>query len=55
MLVALAVILAISWLLVFAIFEASSGFVHLLLVLAIVSLVLHFVQLGYFATHRAER
>lgn len=50
--IALAVILGLTWLLVFAIFEASSGFVHLLLVLAIISLVLQFVQVGRLAAHR---
>ena len=44
MLVALAVILAVAWLLGFSVFQVSSAAIHLLIVLAIIALVVHFVQ-----------
>lgn len=44
MLIILAVILGIAWLLVFTVFHVASGAIHLLIVLAIISLVFHFVR-----------
>lgn len=44
MLMALAIILAVAWLLGFSVFNVASAALHVLLVLAIVALVVHFVQ-----------
>lgn len=44
MLVALAIILAVAWLLGFSVFNVASAALHILIVLAIVALVVHFVQ-----------
>jgi len=44
MLVALAVILAIAWLLGFSVFHVASAAIHILVVLAVVALIAHFVQ-----------
>lgn len=44
MLLALAVILAIAWLLGFSVFNVASAALHLLIILAVVALVVHFVQ-----------
>ena len=44
MLIALAVILAIAWLLGFTVFHVASAAIHLLIVLAVVALIVHFVQ-----------
>jgi hypothetical protein len=46
MLIILAVILGIAWLLGFTVFHVASGAIHLLIVLAIVSVVFHFVRGG---------
>jgi hypothetical protein len=44
MLIALAVILAVAWLLGFSVFHVASAAIHLLIVLAVIALVVHFVQ-----------
>jgi hypothetical protein len=44
MLIILAVILGIAWLLGFTVFHVASGAIHLLIVLAIISVVFHFVR-----------
>jgi len=44
MLLALAVILAVAWLLGFSVFHVASAAIHLLVVLAVVALIVHFVQ-----------
>jgi hypothetical protein len=44
MFIALAVLLAIAWALGFTVFHVSSAAIHLLIVLAIVSAVVHFAQ-----------
>lgn len=44
MLVALAVLLAIAWLLGFTVMKVSSVAIHLLVLFAVVSLVAHFVR-----------
>lgn len=46
MLLALAVILAIAWLLGFSVFGVASTALHLLIIVAVVALVVHFVQGG---------
>ena len=40
------VILLIAWLLGFSVFHVASGFIHILLVVAVISLILHFVRGG---------
>jgi hypothetical protein len=44
MLLALAIIIAIAWLLGFSVFHVASGAIHILLVVAIVAAIVHFVQ-----------
>jgi uncharacterized protein DUF5670 len=44
MLFALAVILLIAWLLGFAVFNVAGGLIHLLLVLAVISILWHFLR-----------
>jgi hypothetical protein len=44
MLIALAVILAVAWLLGFSVFNVASAAIHLLIVLAVVALIVHFIQ-----------
>jgi hypothetical protein len=44
MFIALAVILGLAWMLGFGVFHVASAAVHVLVVLAIVSVVLHFVR-----------
>ena len=44
MLIALAVILGSRWLLGFTVFHVASGAIHLLIVLAVIALIVHFVQ-----------
>ena len=44
MLITLAVILLIAWLLGLVAFHVTAWFIHLLIVLAIISAVLHFVR-----------
>ena len=44
MFILLAVILAIAWLSGFTVMHVSSAFIHLLLVLAVISVVLHLVR-----------
>jgi hypothetical protein len=44
MLLALAVILAVAWLLGFSVFHVASAAIHLLVVLAVIALVVHFIQ-----------
>ena len=43
MLMALAIILAIAWLLGFSVFNVASAALHVLLILAVVALIVHFV------------
>jgi hypothetical protein len=44
MLLALAVILAIAWLLGFSVFHVASAAIHILIVLAVVALIVHLIQ-----------
>ncbi len=44
MLLALAIILAVAWLLGFSVFHVASAAIHLLIVLAVIALIVHFVQ-----------
>ncbi|HEX4420477.1 MAG TPA: lmo0937 family membrane protein [Kofleriaceae bacterium] len=44
MFLALAVILAIAWLMGFTVFHVASGAIHILLVVAVVVAIVHFVQ-----------
>lgn len=44
MLIALAVLLAIAWLLGFTVFHVASGVIHVLIALAVVAVIVHFVQ-----------
>ena len=44
MLLALAVLLAVLWLLGFTAFHVTSFAIHLLIVLAVIALIVHFVQ-----------
>ncbi len=44
MLIALAIILAIAWILSFTIYHVASFAIHILILAAVVSLVLHFVR-----------
>lgn len=44
MLIALAVLLAIAWLLGFTVFHVASAAIHVLIALAVVALIVHFVQ-----------
>ena len=44
MFLALAVILAIAWLLGFTVFHVASGAIHILIVVAIVVGLVHFIQ-----------
>jgi hypothetical protein len=46
MLLAVAVALFVLWLLCVLVFKITFGLLHLLLVLAVISLVLHFVRKG---------
>jgi hypothetical protein len=40
------IILLIAWLLGFTVFHVASGLIHILLVVAVISLILHFVRGG---------
>ena len=44
MLFALAVILVIAWLLGFAVLNVGGGLIHLLLILAVISILWHFLR-----------
>ena len=44
MLMWLAIILAIAWITGIGVFHVASGFIHVLVILAVVSLVLHLVR-----------
>jgi len=44
MLMALAIILAIAWLLGFGVFHVASAALHILIILAVVALIAHFVS-----------
>lgn len=44
MLLALAIILGIAWLLGFTVFHVASGAIHLLIALAVIALIVYFVQ-----------
>jgi hypothetical protein len=46
MLLILAVLLGIAWLLGFTVFHVASGAIHLLIVLAVIAAIVHFVQGG---------
>ena len=44
MFVALAVILLVAWALGFAVFHVSGGLIHLLIILAVISVIVHFAR-----------
>ena len=44
MLIALAVLLAVAWLLGFTVFHVALGVIHVLIALAVVAVIVHFVQ-----------
>ncbi len=44
MLLAIAILLAIAWLLGFTVFHVASGAIHILIVVAIVAAIVHFLQ-----------
>jgi hypothetical protein len=44
MLLVLAAIIAIAWLLGFSVFHVASGAIHILLIVAVVALIVHFVR-----------
>ena len=44
MLLALAVIIAVAWLLGFTVFHVASGAIHVLIVIAVIVAIVHFVQ-----------
>jgi hypothetical protein len=44
MLAIVAVVLVVPWLLGFAAFHVTSGFIHILLIIALISLVMHFFR-----------
>ena len=44
MLMAVFAVLLIMWLLGFTVFHVAGGLIHLLLILAVISLVMHFVR-----------
>jgi len=44
MLLILALILGIAWLLVFTVFHVASGAIHVLIVIAVIVAIVHFVQ-----------
>jgi hypothetical protein len=44
MLLTLAAILAIAWLLGFTVFHVASGAIHILIVIAVIVAIVHFVQ-----------
>lgn len=46
MLFALAVILIVAWLLGFGVFNVAGGLIHVLLILAVISILWHFVGGG---------
>ena len=46
MLLALAILLGIAWLLGFTVFHVASGAIHLLILLAVIVAIVHFVQGG---------
>jgi Family of unknown function (DUF5670) len=46
MLLLLAIILALAWVAGFGVFHVASAAVHLLIILAVVSVVLHFIRGG---------
>jgi hypothetical protein len=44
MFLAICAVLFVMWLLGFAVFPVAGGLIHLLLILAVISLILHFVR-----------
>lgn len=44
MFVTLAVILLVAWALGFAVFHVSGGLIHLLIILAVISVIVHFAR-----------
>jgi hypothetical protein len=44
MLLALAAVIAIAWLLGFTVFHVASGAIHILLIVAVVVMIVHFIQ-----------
>jgi hypothetical protein len=44
MLAIVAAVLVVLWLLGFTAFHVTSGFIHVLLILAVISLVMHFIR-----------
>lgn len=46
MFLTLAVILFVLWILGFAVFHVASGLIHILIVLAVIGIIVHFVRRG---------
>jgi hypothetical protein len=46
MLLTLAIVLFVVWALGFLVFHVAAGIIHLLIILAVISLVMHFVRGG---------
>jgi hypothetical protein len=44
MLIGLFVVLMVLWLLGFTVFHVAGGLIHLLIILAVISLIMHFVR-----------
>jgi hypothetical protein len=44
MLLAIAIILAVLWVLGFVVFHVAAGLIHILIVLAVIALIVHFVR-----------
>ena len=44
MLITIFAVLLVLWLLGFTVFQVASGLIHLLLILAVIALVMHFVR-----------
>ena len=51
MLLALAIILAIAWILGFGIFHVATAAIHILIALAVLALILHLVRAGSRRVH----
>jgi len=39
-----AIVLVVAWLLGFVVFHAAGGFLHILLVVAVIALIVHFIR-----------
>lgn len=46
MFLTLAVILFVLWILGFAVFHVASGLIHILIILAVIGIIVHFVRRG---------